>query len=71
MHHFASNIVLNFCNGACNLLGSLANLYISTCRALQPPGYYKEWHVGVRVASNKKLVAFIAGVPTTLQARGQ
>ncbi|RDB20961.1 Glycylpeptide N-tetradecanoyltransferase [Hypsizygus marmoreus] len=38
--------------------------------ALKPPGYHKEWHVGVRVSSNKKLVAFISGVPMTLRVRG-
>ncbi|KAI6005702.1 N-myristoyl transferase [Pisolithus albus] len=38
--------------------------------ALKPPGYFKEWHLGVRVSSNKKLVAFISGVPTTLRVRG-
>ncbi|KAK2466840.1 hypothetical protein APHAL10511_001098 [Amanita phalloides] len=37
--------------------------------ALKPPGYHKEWHIGVRVASNKKLVAFISGVPITLRVR--
>lgn len=37
--------------------------------ALQPPGYHKEWLVGVRVASNKKLVAFITGVPMTVRVR--
>ncbi|KAF4603821.1 glycylpeptide N-tetradecanoyltransferase [Pleurotus pulmonarius] len=37
--------------------------------ALKPPGYFKEWHVGVRVASNKKLVAFISGVPISLRVR--
>ncbi|KAF7363519.1 Glycylpeptide N-tetradecanoyltransferase [Mycena sanguinolenta] len=39
--------------------------------ALKPPGYFKEWHVGVRVSSNKKLVAFISGVPLTLRVRGK
>ncbi|KIJ69006.1 hypothetical protein HYDPIDRAFT_79751 [Hydnomerulius pinastri MD-312] len=38
--------------------------------ALKPPGYYKEWHIGVRVSSNKKLVAFISGVPITIRVRG-
>ncbi|KAF9013912.1 N-myristoyl transferase [Cyathus striatus] len=38
--------------------------------ALMPPGYHKEWHIGVRVSSNKKLVAFISGVPMTLRIRG-
>ncbi|KAF9284544.1 glycylpeptide N-tetradecanoyltransferase [Mortierella alpina] len=31
--------------------------------ALLPPGWKKAWHIGVRVASNKKLVAFISGIP--------
>lgn len=38
-------------------------------RALQPPGYFKDWHVGVRVASNKRLVAFIGAIPITLRIR--
>ncbi|KAF7967211.1 hypothetical protein HWV62_35134 [Athelia sp. TMB] len=38
-------------------------------RALKPPGYHKEWHIGVRVRSNKKLVAFISGVPLSLRVR--
>lgn len=29
--------------------------------ALQPPGYKPEWHVGVRVKANQKLVGFITG----------
>ncbi|KAJ3766611.1 N-myristoyl transferase [Lentinula raphanica] len=37
--------------------------------ALQVPGYCKEWHVGVRVKSNKKLVGFISGVPMLLRVR--
>lgn len=35
--------------------------------ALKPPGWRKEWHVGVRVKTTKKLVAFIAAVPVTLR----
>lgn len=31
--------------------------------ALTPPGYFAEWHVGVRNSSTKKLLAFITGVP--------
>ncbi|KAF8924855.1 type II N-myristoyltransferase [Dissophora ornata] len=31
--------------------------------ALLPPGWKRSWHIGVRVASNKKLVAFISGIP--------
>ncbi|THH12512.1 hypothetical protein EW146_g7623 [Bondarzewia mesenterica] len=38
--------------------------------ALKPPGYHKEWHIGVRVSANTKLVAFISGVPITLRVRG-
>ncbi|KAJ3565007.1 hypothetical protein NP233_g7915 [Leucocoprinus birnbaumii] len=37
--------------------------------ALMPPGYHKEWHIGVRVVATKKLVAFISGVPMTLKVR--
>ena len=29
--------------------------------ALQPPGYKTEWHIGVRVKGNNKLVGFITG----------
>ncbi|KAJ3301152.1 Glycylpeptide N-tetradecanoyltransferase 2 [Blyttiomyces sp. JEL0837] len=35
--------------------------------ALQPPGWKQVWHLGVRVASNKKLVAFISGIPADLR----
>ena len=35
--------------------------------ALKPPGWKKEWHLGVRVSSLKKLVAFIAAIPVTLR----
>ncbi|XP_010242274.1 PREDICTED: glycylpeptide N-tetradecanoyltransferase 1-like [Nelumbo nucifera] len=37
--------------------------------ALRPPGYYKSWHIGVRVKVSKKLVAFITGVPAKIRAR--
>ncbi|KAF8503332.1 Myristoyl-CoA:protein N-myristoyltransferase, N-terminal domain-containing protein [Russula emetica] len=37
--------------------------------AFMPPGWKKEWHVGVRVSSNKKLVAFISGVPMHIRVR--
>ncbi|KAM6500443.1 Myristoyl-CoA:protein N-myristoyltransferase, N-terminal domain containing protein [Amanita muscaria] len=39
--------------------------------ALKPPGYHKEWHIGVRVTSNKKLVAFISGVPMSVRVRSK
>jgi glycylpeptide N-tetradecanoyltransferase len=34
--------------------------------ALHPPGWFPEWHVGVRT-TNGKLLAFISGVPLTLK----
>ncbi|KAI5449375.1 glycylpeptide N-tetradecanoyltransferase [Naganishia albida] len=37
--------------------------------ALCPPGYEKEWHIGIRVSGNKKLVAFISGIPMHAQVR--
>ncbi|CAZ85319.1 unnamed protein product [Tuber melanosporum] len=37
--------------------------------ALKAPGWIKNWHVGVRVTSTKKLVAFISGIPVTLRVR--
>lgn len=38
--------------------------------ALQPPGYKQEWHIGVRVKGNNKLVGFITAVPATICIRG-
>ncbi|KAK3638505.1 glycylpeptide N-tetradecanoyltransferase [Elasticomyces elasticus] len=49
--------------------------------ALKPPGYNKDWHIGIRASKAKndgdagdakpgKLVAFIAGVPAKLKVRG-
>ncbi|KAM0717070.1 hypothetical protein Q7P37_006922 [Cladosporium fusiforme] len=42
--------------------------------ALKPPGWKKEWHIGVRAKTAQegkkgKLVAFISGVPATLRVR--
>lgn len=34
--------------------------------ALLPPGWQTSWHIGVRVKSNKKLVAFITAVPASI-----
>ena len=39
----------------------------SIWRALQPPGYLKQWHAGVRVAKNKKLVGFISASPAHMK----
>jgi len=38
--------------------------------ALKPPGYLRQWHLGVRVksqTSNGKLVGFISGIPANVQ----
>lgn len=35
--------------------------------ALKPPGWKKQWHLGVRVKESGKLVAFIAGTPCDLK----
>ncbi|CAE8596740.1 unnamed protein product [Polarella glacialis] len=35
--------------------------------ALKPPGYLRNWHLGVRVTANKKLVGFITGIPANMQ----
>ncbi|KAG9012991.1 glycylpeptide N-tetradecanoyltransferase [Tulasnella sp. JGI-2019a] len=37
--------------------------------ALKPPGFHKEWHVGVRGQPKNKLVAFISGIPIHLRVR--
>ncbi|KAL0441387.1 UNVERIFIED_CONTAM: Glycylpeptide N-tetradecanoyltransferase 1 [Sesamum radiatum] len=37
--------------------------------ALRPPGYFRSWHIGVRVKSSKKLVAFITGIPAKIRVR--
>lgn len=39
--------------------------------ALRPPGYFKSWHIGVRVKASKKLVAFITGVPAKVRVRNE
>ncbi|PWN27198.1 NMT-domain-containing protein [Jaminaea rosea] len=38
---------------------------------LKHPGYDKSWHVGVRVSSTRKLVAFISGIPHELRVRSK
>ncbi len=38
--------------------------------ALTPPGYRKEWHVGVRATTSKKLVGFITGIPSEINVDG-
>jgi hypothetical protein len=39
--------------------------------ALLPPGFCPDWHLGVRVAHNRKLVGFITGVPAEVSVRGK
>ncbi|KAF8406867.1 hypothetical protein HHK36_005988 [Tetracentron sinense] len=39
--------------------------------ALRPPGYFKNWHIGVCVKVSKKLVAFISGVPAKIRVRDE
>jgi|GEM_PF-2635666 len=38
--------------------------------ALQAPGFYQNWHVGIRQSSNNKLLAMITGIPAKVHARG-
>jgi len=35
--------------------------------ALKPPGFLRQWHLGVRVKSTAKLVGFITGIPGNIQ----
>jgi glycylpeptide N-tetradecanoyltransferase len=65
------NIARNSYNGTLFLMRPISTTDHMLPRALMPPGYHKDWHIGVRVSSNKKLVAFISGVPMTLRVRGQ
>ena len=39
--------------------------------ALTPPGYYKNWLLGVRGGKNNTLFAFIAGIPVNVVANGK
>ena len=39
--------------------------------ALKAPGWLKDWHVGVRAAKSRKLVAFISAIPVQLRIRGK
>ena len=36
-------------------------------RALQPPGWRKDWHCGVRAVKSAKLVGFISAVPANIK----
>ncbi|KAK7322491.1 hypothetical protein VNO77_25872 [Canavalia gladiata] len=39
--------------------------------ALQPPGYFRSWHIGVCVKNSKKLVAFITGIPVRIRVHNE
>eukprot|EP00164_Ancoracysta_twista_P007549 GFYU01010741.1.p1 GENE.GFYU01010741.1~~GFYU01010741.1.p1 ORF type:complete len:422 (+),score=144.14 GFYU01010741.1:122-1387(+) len=39
--------------------------------ALLPPGWLKEWHVGIRAQQSNKLVAFITGIPADVRVRDE
>ena len=59
-----------FCHGALPRYCSvLVRLIPYPRRALKPPDYFKEWHVGVRVTSSLKLVAFISAIPIRVCVR--
>ena len=67
-----SNIRPSFWSGmsrACIRMYDRRSIFVLPSRALKPPGWHKEWHIGVRVSSNRKLVAFISGVPINLRVR--
>jgi hypothetical protein len=68
-HHSAFNIVQNSYIGRSHYSRCSIPYVDAVNRALKPPGYHKEWHIGVRVSANKKLVAFISGVPVSLRVR--
>uniref|UniRef100_A0A8C7DJJ3 Glycylpeptide N-tetradecanoyltransferase n=1 Tax=Oncorhynchus kisutch TaxID=8019 RepID=A0A8C7DJJ3_ONCKI len=42
----------------------VVSVYVSL--ALRPPGWLPQWHCGVRVSSNKKLVGFISAIPADI-----
>ena len=39
--------------------------------ALTGPGYIKEWHIGLRVQKNQRLVGFISGTPMAISVQGK
>ena len=40
-------------------------------RALKPPGWYKDWHCGVRAEKSGKLLGFISAIPATIRIYNQ
>jgi len=39
--------------------------------ALTPPGYHKDWLVGIRDSKKNKLWAFISGIPVDMTIQGK
>lgn len=39
--------------------------------ALTPPGWRRDWHLGLRNTSNGKMLAFISAIPATIKIHGQ
>ncbi|KAM7255581.1 hypothetical protein ACFE04_008479 [Oxalis oulophora] len=39
--------------------------------AFHPPDYFKNWHIGVRVKTSKKLVAFITAIPARIRVHDE
>lgn len=64
-----STTLFHSCTGEYKSDAAPNMLLIVYRRALQPPGWRKDWHVGVRVVKSRKLVAFISGVPMSLRVR--
>lgn len=56
---WCSTVALNVC--------SYNKKIFSPLRALRPPGWLPQWHCGVRVSSNKKLVGFISAIPADIR----
>lgn len=51
----------------CILCLDISLIHIYVYRALTPPGYYPDWHVGVRLEKSNRLVACITGIPAHIQ----
>lgn len=67
MHNSDSITLQSSSNGNRKSTRNVTGKFIVLHRALMPPKWKKSWHVGVRVASNKRLVAFISGIPADIR----
>jgi hypothetical protein len=59
----------NFCSG--KLFAFLRRTAAHANRALTAPGYFPDWHIGVRVAKTGKLIAFISGIKIDVRVRSR